>query len=297
VGGVSYDNIRFPLNYRFAPITDDEDRKDQVSPKAGIVWTPARGTTVRGAYARSLGGVSIDQSFQLEPSQVAGFNQVYRSLIPESAAGPTTVPEFSTWAVSLEQKFPTGTYLGLSGELLQSEANRTIGVYEVPATFIPVEASTREHLDYRERTVLFTVNQLVGQRWSLGGRYRFSTADLNDDLVSLPAVDDDVATRQDLESTLHQLTASASYTHSCGFFALFEASWYSQINHGYEGTRPGDEFWQLNLLGGYRFLQRRGELRIGVLNLTDEDYRLNPLNLTSHLPRDRTFVTSLRLNF
>ena len=27
------------------------------------------------------------------------------------------------------------------------------------------------------------------------------------------------------------------------------------------------------------------------------DYRLNPLNLTTELPRDRTFVASLRLNF
>jgi hypothetical protein len=36
---------------------------------------------------------------------------------------------------------------------------------------------------------------------------------------------------------------------------------------------------------------------VGVLNLTDEDYRLNPLNLTGSLPRERTFYSSLQFNF
>ena len=35
----------------------------------------------------------------------------------------------------------------------------------------------------------------------------------------------------------------------------------------------------------------------GVLNLADQDYRLTPLNAYRSLPRERTFVVSLRLNF
>ena len=88
--GVSYDYLRFPVNFRSSPISTGEDSKDQVSPKAGFTWTPARDTAVRFAYTRSLGGVSFDQSVRLEPSQVAGFNQAYRSLIPEAIAGSTS---------------------------------------------------------------------------------------------------------------------------------------------------------------------------------------------------------------
>jgi hypothetical protein len=33
------------------------------------------------------------------------------------------------------------------------------------------------------------------------------------------------------------------------------------------------------------------------LNITDQDYRLNPLNLTAELPRDRAFTASLKLSF
>ena len=62
-------------------------------------------------------------------------------------------------------------------------------------------------------------------------------------------------------------------------------------------ARPGDNFWQLNVFAGYRFPHRRAEVRLGVLNLTDRDYRLNPLNLVSEPPRERTFYASFRFAF
>ena len=33
------------------------------------------------------------------------------------------------------------------------------------------------------------------------------------------------------------------------------------------------------------------------LNLADQNYQLNPLNLTIDLPRDRTFLASLKFSF
>jgi outer membrane receptor protein involved in Fe transport len=81
-----------------------------------------------------------------------------------------------------------------------------------------------------------------------------------------------------------------------GFFSLFEVVWRSQQNYDYSPDLPGDNFWQFNLFTGYRFPRRAAELRVGVLNLTDQDYRLNPLNLHIDPPRERTFVISLRLN-
>ena len=51
------------------------------------------------------------------------------------------------------------------------------------------------------------------------------------------------------------------------------------------------------MFGGFRFAQRRVELMVGGLNLTDQDYRLNPLNPYFELPRDRVFYARLRLDF
>jgi Tfp pilus assembly protein PilF len=298
IGGLSYDWIQFPANYRFGPITDAEGHKDGVSPKAGFVWMPLAGTTLRGAYSRSLGGVSFDQSFQLEPSQVAGFNQSWRSLIPESEAGPTTVPTFETWGLSLEQKFGRGTYLGLSAEQLESHADRALGIFE----FLPPirTASIRQLLDYRERSLVVSVYQLLGDEWSAGLRYRVSQADLKSRFPAFPTganIIGDFHPTQDLESTLHQLNLFAIYNHPSGFFSQFESVWYSQGNEGYSPGRPGDDFWQFSTYVGYRFLRRQAEVRLGIVNLTDRDYRLNPLNLTAEIPRRRAFTAGMRFIF
>jgi hypothetical protein len=99
---------------------------------------------------------------------------------------------------------------------------------------------------------------------------------------------------------LHELNLSVLCNYSTaarhGFFSLLEAVWRSQENYDYSPDRPGDNFWQFNVFAGYRFPRRTAELRVGVLNLTDQDYRLNPLNLHIDPPRERTFVISLRLN-
>ena len=130
IGGVTYDRITFPENFQTAPISGTEQTEDQVSPKAGLILTPLDGTTLRFAYTRSLAGASLDQSYQLEPSQVAGFIQSYRSIIPESVAGPVPGAKFETYGFSLEQKFSTGTYLGVSGELLYSDVGQTVGAFD-----------------------------------------------------------------------------------------------------------------------------------------------------------------------
>jgi tetratricopeptide (TPR) repeat protein len=305
IAGVSYDRLTYPDNFRFAPISDGEDTTGQVSPKAGLVWTPWRGTTLRGAYTHSLGGVSYDQSFRLEPSQVAGFNQAFRSLIPESVAGANAAEKFETWGVALDQKFPTGTYVGVSGEWLESDVDRVIGTFDLPSPLPAVEpffsqSGTPESLDYRERSLFVTLNQLLSDEWSVGVRYRLSRAELRDNFLAIP---DTAATgfgfqpRQDVEATLHQVNLFALYNHPCGFFGQFESLWSSQSNQGYSPDIPGDDFWQFNVYAGYRFPRRQAEVRLGLLNLTDRDYQLNPLNLHPELPRSRTLLMSLRFNF
>jgi len=297
--GLSYDRLDYPLNFRHAPVAVTGASEDQWSPKAGLIWTPHRTTTVRGAYTRSLGGVSFDQSFRLEPTQVAGFNQAFRSVIPESAAGAVSAPKIETWSAALDQKFPTGTYFGLQAELLGSEADRALGAINLLAFTVPISSiptTTRQTLDYAERNFLLTLNQLVGDEWSLGARYRLSRAELETRLPEIP-VSVSVAGNRDITAILHQVNLFALFAHPSGFFGRFDSIWSQQSNRGYTPDIPGDDFWQFNVMAGYRFPRRRAELRVALLNLTDRDYQLNPLNLTSELPRERTLMASLRFNF
>jgi hypothetical protein len=239
---------------------------------------------------------------RLEPPQVAGFVQTPRSLVPESVVGPNASPTFEMAGASREQKVGSGTYLGVSGEWLRSEVRRSIGVIDLDLAAVTptMPGQTDEDLDYRERTVVFTADQLLGEGWSLGARYRLSLAELDRRYPEVP-----VTARyyypynqQDVEALLHQVELSLLYTHPSGFFGQVQSLWSDQSNRGYAPPGlPSDDFWQVNLFAGYRFLQRRGEVGIGLLNLTDQDYRLNPLNLTPELPRSRTLVARLRLNF
>ncbi len=128
--GVSYDRLEFPTNYRNPPIVSGEDSRDRFSPKFGVIWNPWGNLYVRGAYTQSLGGVSFDQSVGLEPNQVAGFNQVFRSIISESVVGSVSAPTYDTAGILVENRFPTGTYVGLQGTFLQSEVDRTVGTFD-----------------------------------------------------------------------------------------------------------------------------------------------------------------------
>jgi outer membrane receptor protein involved in Fe transport len=301
IGGVTYDHITYPENFQTAPIWGNEQTEDQVSPKAGLIWTPLNGTTLRFAYACSVAGASLDQSYQLEPSQVAGFIQSYRSLIPESVVGPVPGAHFETYSFSLEQKFSTGTYLGVSGDLLYSDVGRTVGAFDYSflLTPFPVPSSgLHENLNFKEQSLLFTANQLVGRNWSLGARYRISDAMLNDSFAVPSGVGtNNFLPNQHSEAILNQVDLLAVYNHPCGFFAQSDAHWYVQNNIDEASAEPGDNFWQLNAFAGYRFLQRRAELTLGLLNITDQNYKLNPLNLYNELPRSRTLALRLQINF
>ena len=303
IGGLSYDRITFPENFRSAPISDSEQTVAKVLPKAGLIWTPSRDTTLRFAYTRSLSGASLDQSFQLEPSQVAGFIQSYRSIIPESVSGPNAGAEFETFGISLEQKLPTRTYLSISGEMLKSKVRRTAGAfYYVPDPNVITFATPsglREHLDYEEKSLVVTANQLISEGLSLCARYRLTHSTLADEFPDTQNLlfFDLFTPAQHTKSLLHQLDLFAIYNHPSGFFAEFEAIWYRQTNESDLTSLPGANFWQLNSFVGYRFHRRQVQLTLGLLNIADRDYRLNPLTPYNDLPRARTAVVRLLLSF
>jgi tetratricopeptide (TPR) repeat protein len=305
IAGLAYDHLTYPVNFRYSPISEGEDTIDQLSPKGGLLFTPWKSTTMRAAYSRSLGGASIDQSFRLEPTQVAGFNQAWRSLAPESVVGANAAERFETWNLSLEHALPTHTYLAVSGEWLQSEIHRTFGAYDFVVPGLGMgpfiwQSGTRERLDFSERTLVASINQLAGEAWALGARYRVSLAELENRFPEVPtsaSAEGDFRRSQQLEAILHQIHLFMAYNDPSGYFLQFDSVWSGQSNDGYASELPGDEFWQFNLHGGYRFPRRQAEIRVGILNLNDQDYRLNPLNLTTELPRERTLVASLRFSF
>lgn len=331
--GVTYDRIEYPQNFLSVPLSDRQTTVEKVLPKFGLIAQPWSGATLRAAYTESLGGASFDEGVRLEPSQIAGFPQVQRNLASESLVGSLTGSEFHLTNLSFEQKLPWRTYLGFEASFSEQEVDRTVGAFEglvdigVVLAILPSAWEERNH--YREQSFSVTLDQLVGDRWAFGARYRYTHSELEQ---TLQGFDRAIRSSQDslqadylvassprrLEADLQQLSLHALYNHPCGFFARAEANWYRQDNDDFvtkasligpeagfyktslkttDQGRESEDFWQFNVFAGYRFYRNQCEISCGVLNLTGEDYHLNPLNPYQELVRDRTFMVRCRLNF
>lgn len=303
-GGVTYDHLLYPSNHRNPPVTGEQSERTRVSPKAGVIWNPFGKFTVRGAYTRSLGGVSFDQSVELEPNQVAGFNQVFRSVISESLVGSVAGSGYENGGVLIEDKFDTGTYVGAQASVLRSDVNRNVGVFDATLgqfgnRIVPpiVGGSTPQKLRYEEDSLLFTVNQLVGDQLSFGARYQLTFSNLQTLFPEAPRDTLGALADSRTKATLHQADLFALYHHPSGFFAALDGYWARQSNVGYFPNEPGDEIFQLNAYVGYRLRRNLGDLTIGFLDINDQDYKLNPLNYYNELPRSRTLLVRMRLTF
>ncbi len=309
IGGVSWDRVDHPQNFRNPPTSGEQAQDDRLSAKTGFILNPSRWFQVRGAFTQGMGGVTYDESVRLEPVQIAGFNQSYRTVLSESIAGSVETPRFQSIGLSIEGSLPTKTWWGITGNIVEQDVERTLGAFTgfSPGVF-PIEpayfaSSTRQSLAYREHSLQFTVNQLVGKQFALGALYRVTQSELRSTLYDLVAFGAPNGVTRD-RATLHEIGLSANWNSPSGFFARVEANFYAQIlrddpNGLAAGAVPrvGDKFWQFNAFAGYRFRRNMCEVSVGVLNLTDQNYQLSPLNPWSDIARERTFVFRLRFSF
>jgi outer membrane receptor protein involved in Fe transport len=303
-GGVTYENVRLPENFRFPPIQEGEKTRKRLNPKVSLVWELTPQATIRAVYARSLGGVSLDESFRLEPTQLAGFGQAFRTLIPESLVGSVSAPDHEIWGTALDLKFPTRTYIGFEGALLRSQVQQTVGVFGFfdntpPPTPNILPFGTSQRLDYQEPSLHVIVNQLFSHDWSLGAQYSFVRSELQTDYPALI----DAVPSDSLHADLHRATTFLLYNHRYGLFARADWDFYFQnrsravVNPFTVSDVPHETLHEINLLIGYRFPRQRGDLAFGVLNATGQDYHLNPVTPYAELPRKAVFYTRLRFRF
>ena len=299
-GGLTYDQLKYPANLDIVPYSNTEQSTGRLSPKLGFQFTPAETVKLRGAWTRSLGGAFQENTYRLEPTQIGGFNQSFRSVIPESVDGLVPASRFESANLAVDFNLPTGTFISLEGERLTSKGTRTVGVL-TNSIFLPVPdraSSTQQRLEFEEQSLYVTLNQLLGKEWSLGARYRLSHAELTGrfDAVPTGAVGAS-ALNQNESALLHQLQLGVSYNHRSGFFAQWLSVWSAQENSGYTPARTTSDFWQHSIYAGYRFAKRHAEVRVGVVNLSNQNYQLNPVNLYAELPRERAVTVGLKLNF
>jgi outer membrane receptor protein involved in Fe transport len=280
-------------------LSHDESQKNAWSPKAALIWNVSPALTLRGVFSRALGGVSYDESVRLEPTQLAGFDQAFRSIISESIVGSVEAPEYQIGGGALDWRLGPKTWLTVQGQALREQVDNPFGFFAFnfgafPATGSPAE--TYKDLLYHETSAIATVNDIIARDWFLQAQYEFSYSDLKMTLPDIPATPSFDRTT-DLWGGLHQVHLAATWQAPAGWFARGEVAWFGQNLGGSSAQPPGGHFAQVNLYGGYRFRHRRAELTVGVLNLTGGGYNLSPIDYYLDLPYQRLFYTRFKFNF
>ncbi len=300
--GLAFETQESPINHRAGPMQSGVDSEDAWLPKVGVLWKPWQGGVLRGAYTRSLSGGGFNPVFQLEPTHVAGIIQSYRSVIPESLGDTAAGSRIDVAGIAFEQRFASGTYLGVLAEWIESEAPLTTGAFyldfdefgDIRDLAQPGPAALNQ--DFRERSLTFTADQRLGDEWTVGVAWRLQEAQLDTrypEFDALPALPQ--ATQR--EAILHQVTPRLTYNHACGAFGTFSARWLHQDNREQDLTVSDESVWQLDAWIGYRLRRRQAEVAVGLLNLLDEDYRIHPLNTYVHPVRERTLALRFGLRF
>ena len=290
--GVAYETLHYPQNFRAPPLRSGESSRFRALPKAAIVWNPLPPMVLRGIYAQSLGGVSLEESYRLEPAQLAGFSQAFRTLIPESLVGSVSAPRYEVAGVAMDFKLPARIYLGLRGDALRSRVVQDLGNFEFDEVQqVPGVDTIAQRLKFREESATLTVDKLWGDEWALGGVYRYQTTELDESFAP---------PKEPVQrAELHEFSFHANWNHRAGWFGRAESRWLLQTHENATAVsgEGNDNTCQLNVQFGWRFPRQKGEVSLGILNLVGADYRLAPLSGLPEFARDRVFFGRLKLYF
>jgi tetratricopeptide (TPR) repeat protein len=251
----------------------DVGDKDQFNPKFGITWEPIPGTTLHAAAFRALKRTLItDQT--LEPTQVAGFNQLFDDI---------NGTESWRYGVAIDQKFTTDLFGG--AEFSKRDLKVPFSDTDDLGNTIVREEDID---DYLGRAYLFW----TPHRWlALRAEYifgRFKTE--GTPAIGLPKKLD-----------THRVPLGISFFHPSGLSASLGTTYVNQdgkefILQSLERQSGRDDFWLVDVAINYRLPKRYGFITIGATNLFDQDFKFFDLDADNPSTQpDRMFLARVTL--
>ena len=224
--------------------------EQQFSPKLGVEWDVTTDTTVRAAAFRTLQRLTSISPQTIEPTQVAGFNQLYDGLDGEQAW---------RYGLALDHTFSNSLYGG---------AEFSYRDLEVPVTSITTgELSDADWNEQLARAYLYWAPH---PQLALNAEYLYERFDRDPEFPGVEQI-------SDLKT--QRLPLGISWFSPGGMIGKLYATYVNQKGEfglGAEGnlTENGsDNFWIVDASLGYRLPKRYGIVSLGVLNLFDEEVK------------------------
>ncbi|NIB42541.1 TonB-dependent receptor [Pseudomaricurvus alkylphenolicus] len=297
--GLSWESLQLPT-FSSSPASAGELDKQRWSPKFGITWDMNSRWRLRAAYSASLGGLAADQNLRLEPTQLAGFLQAYRSVISLAPTLPGS--EFDSVGLGLQYSPSAEFFLDLQYQQIRQRGKALQGAFVNQLASAQISAITLpKQLDYREHSFSLEANQLLGDRWSVAARYRFVRSTLEEKIqgLSVAATNPDLgslaATRT--EADLHSVKLSLAYHHPAGFFFAANSARYRPGDSGFYTREQASDFTSSDVKVGYRSPAQRWQVELRVDNLENADPLINALIPRENIKSRRTARVAVKLNW
>ena len=268
--GLSYDAFKDVADQKFGAF----------NPKFGLQWNITDASRLRLAWFESVKSALIANQ-TLEPTQVAGFNQMFDD--PNGTRA-------RRMGAGLDAHFTNILYGGVE------ISDRDL---KVPS-FVAQTASILESEKQQERLYRSYLNWLPHAYWAVSGEFQFERYTRN-----AAAFGENV----DKPHQIHTLSAplALNYFHPSGIFSRFSTTFVQQnIKRVREFSllENHDGFTLFDAALGYRLPNRRGILSLEGRNLSDENFfyrsynfQVNEVITSSRFIPTRTFFVRLTLNF
>lgn len=243
--------------------------KKQLNPKIGIVWNPMPQTTLRAAVFRTLKRPMIgDQT--IEPTNVAGFNQLYDDYEMTSAW---------RYGVGFDQRIGQRVFLG--------------GEYAWRDLAVPVSIeNVMQSVSWKEEWARLYLNAVLHPLLSARAEYRYERYERDKQAYS---------SVQSL--TTHSVPLGVYLNYPNGFSASLGETFYKQdgvfnsnsTGMAYSGS---NHFWLLDASLSYRLPKRLGTLSLEGKNLADTAFKFHDMDPWSPtITPGRQVIFKCSLNF
>jgi tetratricopeptide (TPR) repeat protein len=222
-------------------------QRSQFNPKLGLSWRASPSTTVRVAAFRTLHRSSVSNQ-TIEPTQVAGFNQLFAEVEGTEAR---------RYGIAVDQKLGSRVFAG--AEYARRDLRVPVEFAEGETRIVTREKST-------ERFARSYVNWAPARQLSVSLGYTFEDFD---GAAAASGFEDALSVHT------HRLPMSFRYFGARGLMAQLGTEYLNQKGtffiHGI-ATDGADQFWVADAAIGYRLPRRFGRLVLKVQNLFDSDF-------------------------
>jgi TonB dependent receptor-like, beta-barrel len=226
----------------------------QFNPKLGVIWNPVPETTLRAAAFRTL-EKPVFSGRSIEPTQVAGFNQLF----DDAGLGA----DAWRYGVAWDQRLPGAAYVGV-------ELSRRDSTVPFEAFDLDTGIASKAKVDWREYLVRTYAYWAVTKQIALSVEYLYERLERDPENSGVARV---------VESDTHRVPLSMAFFHPSGLQARVTGTYVNQsgqFGDAFSGVKSGsDQFFVLDASIGYRLPKRFGLITLEGRNLLDQKFHYN----------------------